>query len=69
MLKTFKFANLYTQAWDSVKFIRTFFRYLLGRQRKWQDYSVSKSSGQDFKKYFTEGNAKEFSQRFVEAIR
>ena len=52
MLKTFKFANLYMQAWDSIKFIRTFFRYLLGRQRKWQDYSVNKSSGQNFKKIF-----------------
>lgn len=61
MLKTFKFSNFYTQAWDSVKFTRTFFRYLLERQRKWHDYSVSKSSRQGFKKYFKEGNAKESS--------
>ena len=61
MLNTFKFANFYMQAWDSVKFIRTFFRFMLERQRKWHDYSVSKSSCQDFKKYFKEGDAKEFS--------
>lgn len=42
-LRTFKLANHYMQEQNSIKFMKLFFRYLLGRQRGRQICSISKS--------------------------